>query len=222
MAGEVASTQHDRIRKLRSVHIDLETRVVEALADDGLVTRITFSPDGIFQQLVANGALDAASRRLLAAAEPDLNPVPPGHPVAGDPPTPATPVPSIETANPGSPTVSTSALQETTRSREKQPALVLPGRLQTRPMEGRPDGRGKPTAWARFLAHVEDTDGALLLSATFHNRTREIALQLADGDPITAQGYLHPSRDPERLSTFSVFHLIRYPGKPSSSTELTT
>lgn len=222
--------------RLRSVHIDLEARVIETLAHDGLVTRFTFRSDGVFQQLITNGALDAVTRRLLLADQPADSPVdsdltehgpadpgvaPSSHLAPGrllDEQT-STPHGAVveaagEVLAPSSPAVPASSLQDTVRSREKQPALVLPGRLQTRPLEGRPDSRGKPTAWARFLAHVEGADNALLLSATFHHRTREVALQLADGDPITAQGYLHPSRDPERLSTFSVFHLINYPGKP--------
>ncbi len=36
-----------------------------------------------------------------------------------------------------------------------------------------------------------------------------------DGAPLTAEGYIHPSGDPEgkRLDTFSVFRLHHYPGK---------
>jgi hypothetical protein len=99
--------------------------------------------------------------------------------------------------------------------RAKTPAEVLTGRLDNQPREGNPDRRGKPTATARLLAHKEGVEGAVPLFATFHGRTRDIALSLNEGDQITAQGYLHPSRDPEgkRLGTFSVVHLLNYTGK---------
>lgn len=103
--------------------------------------------------------------------------------------------------------------QTSAAPKAKSPAEVLSGKLQTKPAQGRPDGRGNPTAWARFLAHREDHDGAVLISATFHNRTTSIALGLDAGDGITAQGYYHPNRDPQRLATFSIFHLMNYPGK---------
>jgi hypothetical protein len=180
--------------KIRSIHIDLEERSIETLAHDGLVTRFTFGPEGVFEQLLVPGSLEGAARRLLSIAQPE---------------TKAETDAGVESPAPDD--------QKAAVPRERQPALVLPGRLQTRPMEGRPDGHGKSTAWARFLAHMDGQEGATLLSATFHNRTRDIALRLADGDAITAQGYLHPSRDPDRLSTFSVFHLINYPGKQSNN-----
>lgn len=192
----MAQESEASISRIRSIHIDLEERSIETLAHDGLVTRFTFGPEGVSQQLLAPGSLEGAARRLLAIAQPEIG----AEADAG-----------VESTD--------RTTQEAAAPRERQPALVLPGRLQTRPMEGRPDGRGKPTAWARFLAHMDSQEGATLLSATFHNRTRDIALRLADGDAITAQGYLHPSRDPDRLSTFSVFHLIKYPGKqPSQAT----
>jgi hypothetical protein len=195
------------ISSLKSIHIDLEARSVETLAQDGVVVRFTFSPEGVFQQLLAGGSLEGAARRLLEVSQPDATE---RETAAETDAGVLSPARSIQEA---------SAQEVSAASREKQPALVLPGRLQTKPMDGRPDGRGKPTAWARLLAHLEDREGAVLLSVTFHNRTRDIALGLVDGDAITAQGYLHPSRDPERLSTFSVFHLINYPGKPSRKSE---
>lgn len=193
MAGESEAS----ISRIQSIHIDLEAQSIETLAHDGIVVRFTFSPEGIFQQLLAGGSLEGATRRLLSASRPEAEGETKAETDAGvESPAPAT--------------------EEAAAPREKQPALVLPGKIQTKPMEGRPDGRGKPTAWARFLAHMDGQEGATLLSATFHNRTRDIALGLSDGDAITAQGYLHLSRNAERLSTFSVFHLINYPGKPSS------
>jgi hypothetical protein len=185
----MAQESEESISKLRSIHIDLEEQSIETLAQDGVIVRLTFSPEGVFQQLLRSGSVEGASQRLLSASEgqPDTAPE------------------ANDQVNPEAPA-----------KREKQPALVLPGKLQTKPAEGRPDGRGNPTAWARFLAHMEGQEGAVLLSATFHNHTRDIALKLAEGDAIRAQGYLHPHRDSSRLSTFSIFHLLGYPGKPAS------
>ena len=56
-------------------------------------------------------------------------------------------------------------------------------------------------------------DEATLLSATFHNHTRQIALRLKKDDPITAKGYLHAAREHGRLRSFSVITLHSYPGK---------
>src|SRR5689334_14648372 len=102
--------------------------------------------------------------------------------------------------------------------REKAPAIVLPGRLKTTPVEGRADGHGKPTARAHFLAHLDGQDGAVLLSATFHNHTRDAALTLSAGDAIRGQGYLHPSRDLQRLPTFSIFRLIGQANRAEAAT----
>jgi hypothetical protein len=100
----------------------------------------------------------------------------------------------------------------------KVPTVTVPGKLQTKPKEGRADRHHKPTAWAQLLAHLEGRDGATLLSTSFHGRTRDIALGLNQGDQITAQGYLHlraVDAPDDRLSSFSVIHLLRYPGKPT-------
>ena len=204
----MAHESEGSINKLRSIHIDLDERVIETLAQDGIAIRFTFSPDGVFQQLLTGGSLEGAAQRLLSASQPER---------ASE--TDAVIEGETSAATDAGVEAPASTAQEAAAPREKQPALVLPGRLQTTPMEGRPDGREKPTAWARFLAHMDGQEGAMLLSATFHNRTRDIALGLSDGDAITAQGYLHPSRNPERLSTLSVFHLINYPGKPTKTSE---
>jgi hypothetical protein len=100
-----------------------------------------------------------------------------------------------------------------TSAKEKAPTTIIPGKLQNQPVEGRPDRHGKPTAYGRLLGHLEGEEGATLLSTSFHGKTREIALALTAGSRITAQGYLHRSADPDRLSSFSVVHLLEYPGK---------
>lgn len=113
------------------------------------------------------------------------------------------------------------ATDEEQAGQRRAPTSVLSGRLQGRAKEGRADSRGRPTAWARFLAHIEGQDGATLLSTTFHGRTRDIAMGLPEDSSITAQGYLRlvASSDPEnrRLSTFSVIHLLQFPGKPEKA-----
>jgi len=98
---------------------------------------------------------------------------------------------------------------------ETDKTIILAGRLKSQPKEGKPDRSGNPTAWARFAAHQEDNPEARMLLLTFHRATARIALSLAQGDPVTVQGYLHPANDPEakRLDTFSAFSLLHYPGK---------
>lgn len=176
---------------LEMVAVDLRQRMLSLQAEDGTTLRFTCTPQGVRLQLLLGGS---------------FVPSPPGQ---GADPLPEQPVvesPAVE------PTVTT-VVDGPAGKQAKSPAEVLSGKLQTKPAEGRPDGRGNPTAWARFLAHREGIEGALLMSATFHNRTRAIALGLEAGDQITAQGYYHPTRDPQRLPTFSVFHLLSHPDK---------
>ena len=111
--------------------------------------------------------------------------------------------------------IPTSATPEPTPRREPEPRSVLPGKLKTKPRAGKPDRRGNPTAWARFAAHIEGEDEAHLFSATFHRHTAKIALTLERNDPLTIEGYAHPSTDPAgtRLDSFSVINLVAYPGK---------
>jgi hypothetical protein len=153
---------------------------------------------------------------LTGSDGPDL-----GTPMAADPES-ARRDQELAAPPPGSASVSETGGAATDRGSESSsPTVILAGKLQTAPKEGRPDRQGKPTAWARFLGHVPERDGAVLFSTTFHGRTREIALGLRAEDPITAQGYLHwhrpSSSDDRRLSTFSVIHLLQYPGKPQGS-----
>ncbi|HCF99667.1 MAG TPA: hypothetical protein DEV93_03895 [Chloroflexi bacterium] len=99
--------------------------------------------------------------------------------------------------------------------REKQPTVMLSGKLMTQPKPGRPDTRGKPTAWARFAAHEEGADEAHLYSATFHRHTTAIALGLPKGTPVTVEGYAHERQDRsgKRMDTLSVINVVNYPGK---------
>src|SRR5438105_1930153 len=43
--------------------------------------------------------------------------------------------------------------------REPQPLLTLSGRLLSQPRSGRPDSKGKATAWAHFLTRDEGDPG---------------------------------------------------------------
>ena len=166
---------------LESVNIDIRKKTVDVYAEGGTVLRFTYTPRGVLLQLTLGTEVNHS----------------PTDDVVGPPITESTSSTSEPVAD------------ATAASRPKNPAEVMSGKLQTKPADGRPDGRGHPTAWARFLAHRDGDDGALLISATFHNRARAIALGLDAGDSITAQGYYHPSRDPQRLPTFSVFHLMK-------------
>ena len=102
---------------------------------------------------------------------------------------------------------------EAVASDEKEAGVTLTGRLKTKPRPGRPDSKGKPTAWARFAAHQVGEDEAHMYSASFHRHTAQIALELSAEDRLTVQGYPHPSEDPNRMDTFNVFNIIDYPGK---------
>ncbi len=185
---------------LRAIHIDLDERSVTFEADDQSATRLTFSPTGVLYELLGETTLltQAADKLKTWSLRNQQPPAAQPHEKT---------VAAVPAPQPS----------ERSSSTEKSPTTVLPGKLQTTPKEGNPDRHGKPTAWAQFLANVEGREGATLLSTSFHGRTREIALQLQAGAHITAQGYLHPRpEDPvnPRLSTFSVIHLVHYPGKP--------
>ncbi len=98
---------------------------------------------------------------------------------------------------------------------EKRPTTTFQGKLKAKPVPGRPDRRGNPTACARFAAHVEGEGQAHMYFATFHRHTAGIALGLDPNIPITVEGYPHASDSPDsRLDTLSVIHLVEYPGKP--------
>jgi hypothetical protein len=102
-------------------------------------------------------------------------------------------------------------------SSEKEPTVTLSGKLKSKPRQGRADGQGNPTAWARFAAHEPETQDAHFYLATFHRHTAEIALKLLPDAALTVQGFPHPSRQKDRLDTLSVVNIVRYPGKPNRS-----
>jgi hypothetical protein len=99
---------------------------------------------------------------------------------------------------------------------EKESTITLSGRLKSIPKEGRVDGSGFPTAWARFAAHEAGVNQAHMYLATFHRHSREIALGLKIDAPIIVEGYPHTSTEPGKTDTLSVVHIIDYPGKPKN------
>ena len=182
--------------RLREIRIDLRRQFIQLETEDGAAIRYSLTPQSLRLQLMQG-------QRIEAVSAPGEAPDDQAEEGTGDQQQPVE-----QSASPP--------------AREKQPTLRLSGKLQSQPVEGRLDRHQKPTAWARFLAHMDGQDGASLLLATFHGRCREIALGLNEGDPITGQGYYHPVKDPgsDRLSTFSIFHLISYPGKPPKAPKL--
>jgi hypothetical protein len=100
-------------------------------------------------------------------------------------------------------------------SEEREPTVVLSGKLKSKPKEGRPDSRGNPTAWARLAVHDEGVDGAHLFGATFHRHTARIALGLSRDASLTVEAYVHANDEANRLDTLSVINILDYPGKAS-------
>src|SRR5947209_2472013 len=66
----------------------------------------------------------------------------------------------------GRPLTLAAAAEESGEQREKQATVTLAGTLVTQPVQGKPDARGRGTAWARFAAHEEGQEDAHLYSAT--------------------------------------------------------
>jgi hypothetical protein len=99
-------------------------------------------------------------------------------------------------------------------AKEREKTATLTGRLKSKPQPGKNDRSGKPTAYADFAAHVEGEEEAHYYKATFHRRTRDIALKLPAEAQIIVFGYPHPQNSPRSTDTFSVVNLVDYPGKP--------
>jgi hypothetical protein len=106
--------------------------------------------------------------------------------------------------------------EDTTQAPETNPTVTLVGKLKSQPKEGSVDGSGFPTAWARFAAHEEGARQAHMYIATFHRKTREVALGLKPENQIIIEGYPHDRSRDGKADTFSVIHIIDYPGKPAS------
>ena len=135
---------------LTAIHVDLHERTITFEADDRSATRLTYSPRAVLYELLGTdrAATSAPEAALRQRRQPTEAAAAHQDPQAASP------------------------------SKEKAPTTVLPGKLQTKPKDGRPDRHQKPTAWAQLLAHIEGREGATLLSTSFHGRTRELALSL--------------------------------------------
>ena len=102
-----------------SIRIDLKEGYIETRTKDGSGIRQEFRT-GIAIQLTPFGKDgEGATRQALAASQPDPEP------------TTSLPDPAQE------------ASEAAPARREKAPAIVLPGRLKSTPVDGRPDGHGK-------------------------------------------------------------------------------
>jgi hypothetical protein len=102
----------------------------------------------------------------------------------------------------------------TSAGKEREKTATLTGKLKSKPQPGRNDTSEKPTAYADFAAHVEGEEQAHYYKATFHRRTRDIALKLPVEAQITVFGYPHPRNSSRSTDTFSVVNIVDYPGKP--------
>jgi len=191
MSAEHESTQE---LPLKGIYINFEDRSIEFEDRHGTVGRIVFTGDRL---LVEGRPLTLAAAREAADERADVQHAARGERQAeGEAAADSQPPAHAE-------------------QREKQETVTLAGKLLTQPVQGKPDGRGQPTAWARFGAHVEGEDEAHLYGATFHKHTTAIALGLAKGSPLTVEGYPHQAEPgSKRLDTFSVIKLVTYPGKP--------
>ncbi len=108
-----------------------------------------------------------------------------------------------------------SVLTDGPQRKEREKTLTLTGRLKSNVQEGKPDRSGKPTAYARFAAHVEGEREAHDYLTTFHRHTAKIALGLPANSQMTVEGYAHPSGSEKRLDTLSVINIVQWPGKPA-------
>ena len=188
------SAEHESKQELplKGIYINFEERSIEFEDRHGTVGRIVFTGE---RTLVEGRPLTLAAAReeadARAATQPDKRRAESEAAAAADIQPPARSEP-----------------------REHQETVILAGTLLTQPVQGKPDGRGQPTAWARFGAQVENEDAAHLYGATFHKHTTAIALGLAKGAALTVEGYRHQAEPGStRLDTFSVINLVHYPGK---------
>src|SRR4051794_33318242 len=110
-----------------------------------------------------------------------------------------------------SPTPEASAEQ----AREK--VITLAGKLKTKPQDGFPDGKGKPTATALFAAHLPESQDAKMYFAIFHGATTSIVRNTCDvSTSLTITWYPHQSTSPDKNDTIDVIRLEQYPGKPTN------
>jgi hypothetical protein len=193
-------SQEHESRPITGIHINLQDISLTLESDGHPVATLTFSPHGTLSFHPSSHTAEIQSGDDTLEEPGGSN----GDAAASG--ANAEPADAVEDAAAG-------------KSKEKAQTVVVTGRLKSQPQAGRPDRRGKPTAWARFATHEDGNPDAHLYLATFHRHTTRIALSLPQGAPITAEGYAHPADDPsgKRTDTFSIINLLAYPGKGDST-----
>lgn len=171
---------------LSGIHLDLTEHSITFEADHKPIAKVVFSSGTLYFQTTSQSLPEGS-----VAAESSTT----GALAPTEESTPSEDSPTIEV-------------------RERESTIVLSGRLKSKPREGRPDGRGNPTAWARLAAHEDGEEKAHLYSTTFHRHTAKIAMGLDFNAPITVEGYRHVYDDAQRMDTLSVINFLSYPGKP--------
>lgn len=125
-------------------------------------------------------------------------------------PTPGNELPSAAQNDVPSPAhaADAQAAPQPTADSSGQKTMRLAGRLKSAPRVGRPDSRGRPTAWAKLACHEEGRDSAKMYSATFHGGTTNKALTLEAESHVVVEGYVRVSDDSKRMDAISVFKII--------------
>ncbi len=110
--------------------------------------------------------------------------------------------------SPGQQVIAPGAATPSSGESGAQKTVRVVARIKGAPRPGRPDGKGRPTAWCKLATHEEGRDSARMLSCTFHAGTANKALTLADGSQIVVEGYVRESDDPKRMNSLSVFKIV--------------
>jgi hypothetical protein len=204
-----ADNQESKQYPVDAIHYYPKDKRLVIEVEGGLSFALTQNPEGLMAQLLMN---QAASQRaavlsddVVPAAESAeaAQPAVSGGIETATNPEPATAVPAVSIP-PETPAASA-------KKRDNQ--FLLTGRLKTKPRDGKPDGSGKPTAWARFAAHLDGREEAWMLSTSFLRAKRAVALGLESGEQITVEGYVNKNPDPEKMDRYNVFRFINYRGK---------
>ncbi len=176
------SKEQESIR-VTTIRIALEDQSVTLDSSTGPLAKLTFSSGSIYFQAAAESPSGAPISDAISLGGPRSHDT---SPTVADP-------------------------EDIEPQEEKQRPVVLQGRLLGRVREGRPDSRGRKTAWARFAAHEDGQDKPHLYSATFHRGSAAGVLALPADSRLVVEGYVHQSNDPEgeRMDTLSVFRLLK-------------
>ena len=184
--------------EVSSLHFDFASRRLLGVLADQSVLQFTLTPD---LKLLYTGRFKTPATPEVAAREAVVH--------------------QVEASAPPSDQLGELAPSaESPRTPERQAVQTLTGRLIDDVKPGRTDSRGNPTSWAPALLHVEGEETAQRVAITFHRHTTQEALDhLHQSDRVTVEGYLRPAPSPKpgeipRMSAFSAFRLIDYPGKP--------